>query len=106
MCKIKDYPGLYLKAREVVRLTGINPEMPGYEMLVKAIVIYKVEGPERLYEKVAEESSVVPGQRALDEQEEKRHPVQQRLIESMKGIGIEYDDVIYFIEELANKTSN
>ena len=29
MCKISDYPGLYMKAREIVRTTGISPAMPG-----------------------------------------------------------------------------
>ena len=90
MCKMKEYPGLYLKARETVRLTGINPEMPGHEMLITAIVIYKVEGPELLYEKVAEEISVVPGQKPLDKKEEERHPVQQWMTEAMKSIGIDY----------------
>ena len=101
MCKMKDYPGLYIKAKEVVRLTGINPEIPGYEMLITAIVIYKVEGPELLYEKVAEEISVVPGQKPLDKKEEERHPVQQWMTEAMKSIGIDYDDVITLVAELA-----
>ena len=102
MCRVKDYPGLYLKAREAVRLMGINPEMPGYEMLITGIVIYKVEGPELLYEKVADEISVVPGQKPLDKREEERHPVQQWMTEAMKSVGIDYDDVINFVAELAN----
>ena len=101
MCKMKDYPGLYIKAKEVVRLTGINPEIPGYEMLITAIVIYKVEGAKLLYEKVAEEISVVPGQKPLDKKEEKRHPVEQWMTEAMKSIGIDYDDVITLVAELA-----
>lgn len=101
MCRIKDYPGLYIKAKEVVRRTGINPEMPGYEMLIKAIVIYKVKGREGLYENIAKETSVVPGQRPLDHKEEERHPVQQRLIEAMRSVGIDYDDDMTFVEELA-----
>ena len=101
MCKVKNYPGLYLKAKETVRLTGINPEMPGYEMLITAIVIYKAEGTEHLYEKVAEEISLVPGQKTLDEKEQRRHPVEQWMTEAMKSIGIDYDNVISFVEELA-----
>lgn len=102
MCKMKNYPGLYIKAKEVVRRTGINPEMPGYEMLAIAIVIYKVEGLKQLYQKVAEEISVVPGQKPLDKKEEERHPVQQWMTEAMKSIGINYNDVINFVEKLAN----
>ena len=100
MCRMQDYSGLYLKAKEAVRLTGINPEMPGYEMLVKAIVIYKVEGPERIYEKVAEQSSVVPFQRPLGENAQKRHPVQQMILEAVKSVGIDFEDVILLVEEL------
>lgn len=99
MCKIKDYPGLYTKAREQVRLTGIRPEMPGYEMLIKAAVIYKVEGKEKLYDKVAKECSVIPSQHPLLKD---RHPVQQLLTEAMKSIGIQYDDVITFVAEIAD----
>ena len=98
---MQEYPGLYLKAKEAVRLAGINPEMPGYEMLVKAIVIYKVEGSERLYEKVAEQSSVVPFQRPLGENAQKRHPVQQMILEAVKSVGIDFEDVMLLVEELA-----
>ena len=57
--KVKDYPGLVMKATEAVRLKRINPALPGYEMLIKAIVIYMVEGPTNLYDNVADETSVI-----------------------------------------------
>lgn len=99
MCKIKDYPGLYVKAREQVRLTGIKSEMPGYEMLIKAAVIYKVEGNENLYDKVAQECSVIPNQGPLLKD---RHPVEQMLIEAMRSIGIGYNNVLTFVAEIAD----
>ena len=105
MCKMKDYSGLYLKAKEAVRLTGINPEMAGYEMLVKAIVIYKVDGPERLYEKVAEQCSVIPYQKPLGENAQKRHPVEQLIVEAVKSVGIEFEELMLFIDDLARYSS-
>ena len=99
MCKIKDYPGLYAKAMEKVRLTGIKSTMPGYEMLIKAIVIYKVDGKKDLYQHVAEESSVVPSNHTPAGM----HPVEQILMEAMRSIGINYDKVMTFVEELAEE---
>ena len=102
MCKMKDYPGLYMKAKEIVRITGINATMPGYEMLIKAIVICKVQGNKDLYNAVADESSVIPGQKPLTSKEEDRHPVKQMILEAMRSVGIE-EDVKFFIEELADE---
>ena len=102
MCKIKDYPGLYMKGKEAVRSIGINPAMPGYEMLIKAIVICKVQGTKDLYNEVANEMSVVPGQKPLTEKEEERHPVKQMILEAMRSVGIE-DNVKMFIQELADR---
>ena len=102
MCRMSDYPGLYTKAKELVRVTGINSAMPGYEMLIKAIVIYNVQGGDDLYNAVAEEMSVVPGQRPLTANEEDRHPVKQRILEAMRSVGIE-DNVKGFIADLASQ---
>ena len=102
MCRISEYPGLYMKATELVRMTGISPNMPGHEMLIRAIVICKVQGMKNLYAAVAEEMSVVPGQKPLTAKEEERHPVKQRILEAMRSVGVE-DDVKLFIEELANQ---
>lgn len=102
MCRMSDYPGLYMKAKELVRVTGINSAMPGYEMLTKAIVIYNVQGGDDLYNAVAEEMSVVPGQRPLTANEEDRHPVKQRILEAMRSVGIE-DNVKGVIEDLASQ---
>lgn len=102
MCKISDYPGLYMKAREIVRTTGISPVMPGHEMLTRAIVICKVQGVEDLYNAVAEEMSVIPGQKSLTSKEEERHPVKQMILESMRSVGIE-ENVKIFVQELADQ---
>ena len=102
MCKISEYPGLYMKAKEMVRTTKINPVMPGYEMLVKAIVICKVEGTDNIYNAVAKEMSVIPGQECLTSKEEERHPVKQMILEAMRSVGIE-DDVKGFIVDLASQ---
>ncbi len=102
MCRISDYPGLYMKAKGIVRTTGIKPTMPGCEMLVRAIVICKVQGTKNLYNAVANESSVVPSQKDLTPEEEERHPVKQMILEAMRSVGIE-ENVKYFIEELADK---
>lgn len=102
MCKMSEYPGLYMKAKELVRVTGINSAMPGYEMLTKAIVIYNVQGGDDLYNAVEEEMSVVPGQRPLTVNEEDRHPVEQRILEAMRSAGID-DNVKGFIADLASQ---
>ena len=102
MCRICEYPGLYMKSKELVRMTGISPAMPGHEMLIRAIVICKVQGMKNLYAAVAEEMSVVPVQKPLTAKEEERHPVKQRILEAMRSVGIE-DDVKLFIEELADQ---
>ena len=91
-----------MKAREIVRTTGISPAMPGNEMLTRALVICKVQGVENLYNAVAEEMSVVPGQRPLTSSEEERHPVKQRILEALRSVGIE-DNVKGFIADLASQ---
>lgn len=102
MCKISEYPGLYMKSKGIIRTTGISPAMPGYEMLVRAVVICKIQGSKNLYNAVAEESSVVPALKDLTPEEEERHPVKQMILEAMRSVGIE-ENVKYFIEELADQ---
>lgn len=103
MCKISEYPGLYMKAKEIVRTTKISPAMPGHEMLIRAIVICKVQGTKNLYNAVADESSVVPALKDLTPEEEERHPVKQMILEAMRSVGIEDDSVKLFIQELADQ---
>ena len=103
MCKINDYPGLYMRAKEIVRTTRISPAMPGHEMLIRAIVICKVQGTENLYNVVADESSVVPALKDLTPEEEERHPVKQMILETMRSVGIEENSVKLFVQELADQ---
>lgn len=103
MCRISDYPGLYMKAKEIVRTTKISPAMPGHEMLIRAIVICKVQGTKNLYNAVADESSVIPALKDLTPEEEERHPVKQMILEAMRSEGIEDDSVKLFIQELADQ---
>lgn len=44
MCKIADYPDLYVKTDWVLRLMKMSKEAPGYELLRRAIIIWQVEG--------------------------------------------------------------
>ena len=55
-----------------------------------------------MYNAVAEEMSVVPGQRPLTSSEEERHPVKQRILEALRSVGIE-DNVKGFIADLASQ---
>ena len=103
MCRISDYPGLYMKAKEIVRTTKISPAMPGHEMLIRAIVICKVQGKKNLYNAVADELSVIPALKDLTPEEEERHPVKQMILEAMRSVGIEDDSVKLFIQELADQ---
>ena len=103
MCRISDYPGLYMKAKEIVRTTKISPAMPGHEMLIRAIVICKVQGTKNLYNAVADELSVIPALKNLTPEEEERHPVKQMILEAMRSVGIEDDSVKLFIQELADQ---
>lgn len=103
MCRISDYPGLYMKAKEIVRTTKISPAMPGHEMLIRAIVICKVQGTKNLYNAVADELSVIPALKDLTPEEEERHPVKQMILEAMRSVGIEDDSVKLFIQELADQ---
>lgn len=102
MCRVKDYPGLYMKAKEAVRVAGINPAMPGHEMLVRAVVICKIQGTKDLYNATARETSVIPALKNLSPEEEERHPIKQLILEAMRSAGIE-ENVKFFIQDLADQ---
>lgn len=85
MCKMNEYPGLYLQTQELLRMDGLNPSMPGYELLRKAIVICKIEGWDKnLFRKVEKEVDVVP---SISPVVTDKHPVEQWMIEALKAIG-------------------
>lgn len=57
MCEMSKYPGLYSQAEWFLRVTRMSNALPGYELLKRAIVIWKVEGKmseKDLLEKVEE----------------------------------------------------
>lgn len=107
MCKISNYPGWYIKANETLRRERINPEMPGYEFLKRAIVIYKVEGemPKEQFLSEIKEGILVPSNKDLKLKNKKeREEVEQWMIEAMKSIGIE-TSLMDYIKQLANETT-
>lgn len=106
MCRIANYPGLYSKANELLRREGINSEMPGYEFLKRAIVIYKVEGEQPKEEFLAEikEGILIPANKDLNAQNKKsRDEVEQWMIEAIKSAGIDIP-LMEYIKQLAEET--
>lgn len=108
MCKISNYPGLYSKANEILRGEGINSQMPGYEFLKRAIVIYLVEGemPKDKFLSEVREGILVPANRDLKLKNKKdREEVEQWMIEAMKSVGIE-SSLMGYIRQLASETKS
>lgn len=106
MCKIADYPGLYSRTNELLRREGINPQMPGYELLRKAIVIQKVEGKVSLEE--ITKGMVIPCNKDIDLDKKKRTAEMQWMIEAVRSIGVgdasnkNPEDTLYgYIRQLA-----
>ena len=56
MCKISEYPALYMKVGESLRSQGLNSKTPGFEISKVAIVFYKIEG-ESFIAKLEEQKS-------------------------------------------------
>ena len=101
MCNFSEYPGLYAKANGFLRNEGIKPEMPGYELLKRAIVICNVEGEmpkEKLLEKV-KEGMVIPSNRSLKKE---RDEAEQWMIEAIKSVGIDIE-LEEFIKQLSDE---
>ena len=85
MCKIADYPNLYANTNEILRRDGMNPQMPGYELIRKAIVTQKVEGEVSLEE--ITKGMVIPCNKDIDLERKNRTPEMQWMIEAFKSIG-------------------
>lgn len=105
MCKIADYPGLYSKANEILRGEGISSEMPGYEFLKRAIVIYKVDGeqPKEKFFSEIKEGMLIPANRDLSfENKKDRDEVEQWMIEAVKSAGIDVP-LMEYIKQLAEE---
>ena len=112
MCKIRDYSGLYMKVSEELRYEGLNPKIPGYEMLKVAIVVYNVNGNKHISTQREEDefyteveaslSSPVP---SINPVVTDRHPVKQWMLEALREKGID-DSPLFFIEDIAGRISS
>ncbi len=105
MCKIKDYAPLYTKAGGVLRHQGLNSQMPGFEILKVAIVVYKVRGNKYIADKDKEDffeevqlsmTSPIP---SINPVVTDRHPIEQWILETLREKGIE-DSAMSFIEDM------
>ena len=111
MCDFKKYAQEYVKASEILRREGINPEVPGYEFLKRAIVVYIIEKPE-IKEKLlleVKKGMVIPANKDLDMQDkierkgiEERQQVEQWMIEAAKSVGVDIP-LIHYIKKLADE---
>lgn len=107
MCKIADYPGWYSKAKEILRREGIDPTMPGYEFLRRALVIYKVEDKidkKELFKQI-KEGVVVPANKGMqfkEEEAKERDEVEQWIIEAIRSAGIDLP-ILEYIKQLSDE---
>ena len=102
MCKMNDNAKYYIEADFLLRTMGIKRNMPGHELLKRAIVnakVYKNISKEKLFENVTE-GVVIP---IKDLPETKREPVEQLMVEAIRNEG--YDDIsVYeFVKKAATK---
>ena len=105
MCKISNYPGLYSNANEILRREGISSEMPGYEFLKRAIVIYKVDGeqPKGQFLSEIKEGMLIPANKDMNfANKEDRDDVEQWMIEAAKSVGIDIP-LMEYIKQLAEE---
>ena len=112
MCKVSKYPGLYSNANEVLRREGINPSMPGYEFLKRAIVIYKVEGMQKKEKFLSDikEGRVIPANKCFNFEDkrdrkeglEERDEVEQWMIEAAKSAGVDIP-LMQYIKQLSEE---
>lgn len=106
MCKIKDYAALYTKAAGELRHQGLNSEMPGFEILKVAIVVFKVLGNTCVLDKDKEEffnevqSSMTSPIPSINPVVTDRQPIEQWILETLREKGIE-DSAMSFIEDMA-----
>lgn len=114
MCKMAEYPGLYMKTMGLLREVGIKPETPGYEILRRAIVVYKVHGrlPEGDFLRKVKDNIVIPSNKELAGKLEakERDIAIQWMIEAIMIANIIQDEsesvedsLMSFINEMAHK---
>lgn len=97
---VKDYPGLLAKARHTIREIGVNERMPGFEMLIKALVIIKVIPnitEEQLLEVVECNMSLIP---SISPVITKKSPVEHWMLEAVRSIGDDSKTPLEFVKNL------
>ena len=110
MCQIAQYPGLYAKAEEQLRLENVPRECPGYELIKRGIVIAKIEGQmsSREFLKMIKEGIVIPSNRELKKNRDNALQWMIEALEVAEVIPLEPDEDIerltyLFIREMADK---
>lgn len=110
-CDYRDYAGLHSRAEYFLRLDNVPKFLPGYELLLKAIVLRHVEGPmtENMFLRLLKENvSVIPFNNTAYK---KRDDALQWMIEALYVADIipedHEDDVVdelySYIREIAGK---
>ena len=111
MCDFKKYPQEYVKASEILRKEEISQEMPGYEFLKRAIVVYRIEKPETKEKLLLEvkKGMVIPANKDFNMQDKierkgikEREQVEQWMIEAAKSVGVNIP-LMEYIKKLAKK---
>ena len=83
----------YGKTKEMLRCRRINPQMPGYNLLLCGICELAADeemSEEELYDEM-EKNYMVP----ILSFESKRHPVAQHMVEALRSAGIEEEPWIF-----------
>ena len=82
-----------------IREEGINPLVPGFELLKRALVIYKIDGFGPDFLENVKEGMVVP---VNETKSKKRGPAEQWMVEAIKMQSIDVP-LKEYIENLANR---
>ena len=86
MCEIAKYPELYSNARGVIRKAGIRADIPGYELLIRAAVQYKVEGD--IKDLSFKKTVLVPYNKEIKSSDNESQ-IMQWMLEAAKAAGID-----------------
>jgi len=102
MCKISEHPDLYSKAEGILRSKGIKSVLPGYQILKRAIIIYKVDGkiPKEKLLKEVSQGKVIPFNKDFSKDRSER--AEQWMIEALKTEAIDID-LMDFIEKISDE---
>ena len=99
MCDFANYPEMYFNAGYLLRRSGIKPLVPGFELLRRALVVYKVSGPGPNFLKQVRNGMVIPSNEI---KKKKREPEVQWMVEAMKMENIDIP-LMEYIETLAEQ---